>query len=221
MDKTERSEDKPSRGEFARVAKLAVCAIALGLLASACDTQTAPSASATVSAAATAKPLSLQEGDTLRIAFPGAPNLDTTQTIRRDGKITLAQIGEYDAAGKTPEQVEADLKLKYASQLVNSEVTVTVEQSAFVIYVMGAVSRPGRLTSERPLNPLEALIEAGVDNTRSNLKSVWVIRTDSTGHTVKTRLNLYKLVHSESGQLPSFTLRPYDVIYVPERFSWY
>jgi protein involved in polysaccharide export with SLBB domain len=175
---------------------------------------------ATNGPAASAKPLTLQEGDTLRIAFPGAPNMDTVQTIRRDGKITLAQIGEYDAAGKTPATVEADLKQKYASQLVNSEVTVTVESSAFVVYVMGAVSRPGRIVSERPLNPLEALIEAGIDNTKSNLRSIWVIRTDSSGRTEKTKLNLHALIHGKSGQMPAFSLRPYDVIYVPERFSF-
>src|SRR5271165_4948718 len=34
---------------------------------------------------ASSKSLVLQEGDTIKISFPGAPNLDTTQPIRRDG----------------------------------------------------------------------------------------------------------------------------------------
>src|SRR5271157_1714886 len=61
------------------------------------------------------KSLVLQEGDTIKIAFPGAPNLDTIESIRRDGKITLQMVGEYDAAGKTPAAVEADLKKLYGS----------------------------------------------------------------------------------------------------------
>jgi len=167
------------------------------------------------------KSLVLQEGDTIKITFPGAPNLDTTQAIRRDGKISLEMIGEYDAAGKTPVAMEADLKKLYASQIVNSEVSVTVQSSAFVVYVMGAVSKPGKVISERPLNVLEALIEAGVDNSKSNLKAVQILHTDSSGGTQKTTLNLYKYLHKKKEPMPSFTLRPYDIINVPERFTFY
>ncbi len=185
--------------------------------------QAAPASPGATSNAATnsSKSLVLQEGDTIKIAFPGAPNLDTTQTVRRDGMITLEMIGEYLAAGKTPAAVEADLKKLYASQLVNSEVSVTVQSSSFVIYVMGAVTKPGKIISERPLTPLEALIEAGVDDTKANMKAVQVIRTDNAGHTEKFKLNLHKVLHSNNAQIPSFTLKPYDVINVPERFSFY
>lgn len=167
------------------------------------------------------KSLVLQEGDTIKVAFPGAPNLDTIQSIRRDGKITLEIIGEYDAAGKTPAAMEADLKKLYGSQLVNNEISVTVQSSAFVIYVIGSVTRPGKIVSERPLSPLEALIEAGLDNAKSNLKSVKIIRTDVNGHTEKYTLNLHKVLHKKAGQMPAFTLRPYDIIEVPERFNFY
>jgi protein involved in polysaccharide export with SLBB domain len=88
--------------------------------------------------------------------------------------------------------------------------------------VMGAVARPGKLVSERPLNILEALIEAGIDNSKSNLKSIQVLRTDSvTGKVEKSsKLNFYKYIHSKSAPMPSYTLKPYDVIVVPERFSF-
>jgi polysaccharide export outer membrane protein len=167
------------------------------------------------------KSLVLQEGDTIKISFPGAPNLDTIESVRRDGKITLQMIGEYDAAGKPPAAVEADLKKLYGSQLVNNSVSVTVQSSAFVIYVMGAVLKPGKIVSDRPLTPLQALIEAGLDDTKANLKAVQVIRTDAAGVTTKTKLNLYKVLHNPNEQMPDFTLKPYDVINVPERFSFY
>jgi len=167
------------------------------------------------------KSMVLKEGDTLKITFPGAPNLDTIESIRIDGKITLQMVGEYDAAGKTPAAVEADLKKLYGPQLVNNEVSVTVQSAAFVVYVMGAVAKPGKIVSERPLTPLQALIEAGVDDTRANLKAVQVIRTDSAGHTEKFKLNLHKVLHSQTEQMPSFTLKPYDTINVPERFNFY
>ncbi len=167
------------------------------------------------------KPLVLQEGDTIRIAFPGAPNMDTTQSIRRDGKISLEMIGEYVAAGKTPTAVEEELKKLYRTQLVDNEVQVSVPSSGFVIYVIGAVGRPGKLVSERWLTPLQALIESGIDDTRSNLKKIEIIRTDETGHVEKFKLNLYKVLHKKDQQMPTFALKPYDIIRVPERFSFY
>jgi polysaccharide export outer membrane protein len=226
----------------ARTGRAALCIMAL--IAGAVGCQTAPTHPASAPAAvkstnmppqtAVASPLApsndstnankslvLQEGDTIKISFAGAPNLDTIESVRRDGKITLEMIGEYDAAGKTPAAVEADLKKLYASQLVNSEVSVTVQSSAFVVYVMGAVLKPGKIISDRPLTPLQALIEAGMDDTRANLKAIQIIRTDSTGHTVKTKLNLYKVIHNPNEQMPDFALKPYDVINVPERFNFY
>jgi polysaccharide export outer membrane protein len=167
------------------------------------------------------KSLVLQEGDTIHISFPGAANLDTTQVVRRDGMVTLEMVGEYQAAGKTPSSMETDLKKLYKTQLVNNDVSVTVQQSAFVVYVMGMVAKPGKLMSDRPLNILEALIEAGVDSAHANMKAVQVVRTDAMGNTTRYKLNLYKILHSSQQQMPDFTLRPYDVINVPERFSWY
>ena len=44
----------------------------------------------------------LHPGDIVKIAFPAAPNLDTTQQIRRDGKLNLYLIGEIKAADRAP-----------------------------------------------------------------------------------------------------------------------
>ena len=62
----------------------------LGLLLPGC--QTAPPAAPTDS-----RPYItavLREGDSIKIAFPGMSNQDTTQQVRRDGKITLSLGGE-------------------------------------------------------------------------------------------------------------------------------
>lgn len=220
-----------------RVAKLGpfFCALALAALVAGCASQSSgtphaappPQASAgdsTAQAPASPKSLILQEGDTIKLSFPGAPNLDNIEVVRRDGKITLPMVGEYDAAGKTPVQVEDELKKLYASQLVNNSLNVTVQSSAFIVYVMGpagAVSKPGKIISDRPLTPLQALIEAGVDDSRANLKAVQVIRTDANGRTEKFKLNLRDVLRNPNAQMPDFTLKPYDTIYVGERFSWY
>src|SRR6266545_7760347 len=60
----------------------------------------------------------LTEGDTVSITFPGSPNLNTTQKVRRDGKIDLQLVGELTAVGKTPAELEKEILELYKSQLL-------------------------------------------------------------------------------------------------------
>lgn len=161
--------------------------------------------------------LLLREGDSLRISFPGAPSLNTIQQIRRDGNITLPLIGEFKAAGLAPSQAEKELLRLYDPHLQVKEVTVTMESSAFAVYVTGAVQRPGKIMSDRPISALEAVVEAGVDHTKANLKKVRVVRRVDG----RTEYYILNLKDALLGNKPteSFDLRPSDIIYVPERFS--
>ena len=162
--------------------------------------------------------LVLHEGDTVRITFPGAPTLNAVQQIRRDGKITLPLIGEFHAAGMTPPQMEKELLTQFGPQLQSKEVVVSVDSASFPVYVNGAVLRPGKLTSDRPMTALQAVMEAGVDYNRANLKAVRVVRTEN-GKTEHYTLDLKEILKGKTSD--EFILKPQDVIYVPERFSWF
>jgi polysaccharide biosynthesis/export protein len=169
--------------------------------------------------AANPESLMLQEGDTIKIAFPGAPNLNSVQTIRRDGKITLDLVGEITAASLTPHGLEEALIKKFGDQLVVKEVSVTLQSSTFIVYVTGCVLRPGKLISDRRLSPLQAVIEAGIDHNKANLKAVTVIRDLDNGQREKTKINLDQELRGRPGE--SYILKPFDVIFVPEKFNWY
>jgi polysaccharide export outer membrane protein len=194
-------------------------AIAAGILIGLAGCQTQPGFSdVSDMPAAVADPLVLREGDTVRISFPGSPNLNAVQQIRRDGKVSLPLVGEFQAAGLTPVQMEKELIKLYEPQLISKEVTVALESSAFQIYVTGAVLRPGKLVSDRPLTALEAVIDAGVDYQKANLNSVTVIRREN-GRTERHTLNLKKALKG-TGEEP-FYLKPGDIIFVRERFTWF
>jgi polysaccharide export outer membrane protein len=161
----------------------------------------------------------LREGDVVKITFPGALNLNTSQPIRRDGKIALQLVGEFKAAGMTPTDMEKELIKLYGPQLQTKEVSVTVESSAFPVYVTGAVLRPGKILSDRPLTALEAIMEAGgFDYAKANLKKVTVIRHENE-RTEHYKLNLKGVLQGEQNE--QFNLKPSDIIYVPERFNWF
>src|ERR1700677_4827949 len=102
-------------------------AAALAFTGCATNETTLPSASGTNHTEA----VILREGDEVKIAFPGSPTLDTTQQIRRDGKITLSLVGEVNAAGLTPDALQTNLIALYAPQISSKEVNVSVVSSSF------------------------------------------------------------------------------------------
>jgi polysaccharide export outer membrane protein len=165
------------------------------------------------------EPLTLREGDALSISFPSSPSLDTTQPIRTDGKVVLPLVGEVIAAGKTPEELQNELLKLYQPQVAVKQVIVTVQASTIPVYVTGAVLRPGPVTVNHPISALDAVMEAGgFDYTKANLRAVVVVRQEKD-RTIKYKLNLKKVLSGSEGK--PFYLKPYDIVYVPERFTWF
>src|ERR1700685_1389116 len=60
-------------------------------------------------------PSFLVAGDTVRISFPAAPELNQTQKIGADGTLSLPLVGEVAAAGKTVGQLQEELARLYKS----------------------------------------------------------------------------------------------------------
>ena len=163
--------------------------------------------------------LTLREGDVLNIFFPGSPTLNSTQVIRRDGKINLPLIGDVDAAGMTPKALETKLLDLYAPQLSSKQVTVQVQSSSFPFYVTGMVLHPGKILTDHPITALEAVMEAGgFDYSKADLKDVTVIRREN-GIMKNYKLNLKAVL--DGRQSDPFYLKPDDIVYVPERFNMF
>jgi polysaccharide biosynthesis/export protein len=157
----------------------------------------------------------LMPGDEIEISFLGAPDLGITQRIRRDGRISLRLVGEMVAGGKTPAQVRAELMDLYGSQIQFKEVTVRILTPP-PIFVMGAVSKPGRVDMSRPLSVMDAVAEVGgFDETKAELRSVIVIRNEK-GRCRGFALDFSNVLRGRSDQ--TFYLQPYDVVYVPRTF---
>ncbi len=226
------------RGRFVfRAVKFAMAIVALAAAAG-CQTEPAPLKTATKATSNSLRPVIpeaattvpspatdtstsfiLREGDFLKITFPGSPSLNSIQQIRTDGKIQLPLIGEVQAAGMAPADLQKKVVDLYAPQLSLKEVTVEVQNSSFPVYVTGAVLRPGKSSSDHPITALEAIMEAGgFDYSRANLKDVVVIRQEGN-RTKKYTLNLKLAMEGKVSE--AFYLKPADIIYVPEKFSWF
>src|SRR6266700_8311740 len=71
-------------------------------------------------------PVRLSPGDVLKLSFAEESDLDQTQKIRRDGKITLPFLGDVTAAGKRVIDLQRELTSRYKEYLENPEVLVTL-----------------------------------------------------------------------------------------------
>ncbi|HEV2330584.1 MAG TPA: polysaccharide biosynthesis/export family protein [Verrucomicrobiae bacterium] len=165
------------------------------------------------------QPTILRQGDIVKITFPGAANLDESEQIRLDGKIALPLVGDVQAAGLTPDQLQQNLIKLYAPQISASDVTVAIMSSSFPVYVTGCVLAPGRVLSDQPITALEAVMQAGgFDYSRANLRKVHVIRRENDTSQSYV-LNLKGVLKGDDKN--DFFLQPNDIIYVPEKFSWF
>lgn len=158
--------------------------------------------------------LLLESGDVLEIRFLYWPELDQTQMIRPDGKISLAMISEVRAAGLTPEQLDSRLTELYAGQLKSPDITVIVRTLVSQrIYVGGEVYRPGLIPLQGDMTVMEAIMAAGgFDKRSAQMRNVVVVRRDGEKMHAVT-MDLRPALSSSVSQ--SFYLAPHDIVFVP------
>ncbi len=156
--------------------------------------------------------VTLMPGDTIRLTFTGAPELNQSQKIRTDGKVSLPHVGEVQASGKSVPQLRQELVALYRAQLTNSDVVVTLESGVTLVYIQGSVGHPGKFVFDRPTTILQALTEAGGINQFGNARRVQVIRLIN-GREQTQVLNLRPTFVGKTTR--PFYVRDGDVIDVP------
>ena len=68
----------------------------------------------------------LQPNDEIEVKFPYTPQFNEVQKLRPDGKISLQLVGTVEAQGLSPEELQKQLKTRYARFLRTPELTVIV-----------------------------------------------------------------------------------------------
>jgi polysaccharide export outer membrane protein len=158
---------------------------------------------------------SLHEGDTVRISFQYSTNFDAMEKVGLDGTLNLNMVGRVMAAGRTVMELQQELTKDYQPFAKGDIVTVELVSSGAIVYVSGAVLRPGPLEMDRPLTVLEAVMgSGGFDNTRAKLSNVTVLRIVN-GVQQAYHIDLNRVLAGRD-ETP-FYLKPYDIIYVPAK----
>ena len=189
----------------------------------------APDAAApTVPADYAASTYILGPGDRIEVSVYGFEEYTGSLSILPDGAITLPLVGKVPAAGRTTEQLTQDLTVVLDRILVKPYVSVTLNSlRPVVINVSGEVYRPGPVQLQgttdvsvdgtggsAPPSVSEALIQAGGVTRTADVRDVVVMRALPSGETVRTKVNLWDALWSET--LPrDMLLRDGDLVFVP------
>jgi polysaccharide biosynthesis/export protein len=158
----------------------------------------------------------LSPGDTIKVTFAEESDLDQTEKIRRDGKISLPLIGEVTAAGKRVTDFQHELVSRYEGRLDNPEVLVTLETGTATVIVSGFATKPGKIDFDRPTTVYQAIMEAGGVSDYGSLRNIHLTRIINGEQRTET-INLKPTVHGEP-TLPKY-VQDGDVIYISR--SWF
>jgi polysaccharide export outer membrane protein len=153
-------------------------------------------------------------GDTLQVFVWKEPELSRDVVVRLDGRITVPLLGDVDAAGRTPEELGADIGAKLVRYVATPQVTVGVlRANSTHFYVIGQVGKPGEFPLTGPITLLQALALAGGFKDFAKTESIVIIRTERGAQTVLP-VN-YKKLEAGKDVSQNILLKPGDTIVVP------
>jgi polysaccharide biosynthesis/export protein len=152
--------------------------------------------------------------DVLDVSVWKEPDLSRSVPVRPDGKISLPLLNDVQAAGLTPGELSAQIKLNLSKYITNPQVTVIISQVLSQrIYILGEVTRAGSYALLPEMTVLQALSDAGGFTPFANSKKVYVLRQDG-GTEQKFPFN-YKDVIRGKNPAQNIALKPGDTIIVP------
>jgi polysaccharide biosynthesis/export protein len=142
-------------------------------------TAAARSASPTVGAG-----YKLQPGDVLQVVVWKETDLQSEVLIRPDGGISFALAGDLQAAGRTTDDVRADLETRVRKLIPDAVVTVQVKAvSGNRVFVIGKVNRPGDFALIRPIDVMQALSLAGGTTPFADANAIRVLHREGDRQT--------------------------------------
>jgi polysaccharide biosynthesis/export protein len=136
-------------------------------------------------------------------AKPIPPNARISYPLIREGVLV---------AGRTVEQVAAEITKKLDEFIIDPKVTVTLEKAQATRYsVMGNVAAPGVKVMDKKVSVYEAILEAGGVTKNGDKKKVAVVSYTKDG---KLSRKMVSLADMEAGKAPMVYLSPGDQVFV-------
>jgi len=153
--------------------------------------------------------------DVLAINVWKEPDLSRSIQVRSDGKISLPLVGEVQAAGRTPVQLELDITAKLQNYIAKPEVTVMVSQiNSKKFNILGQVTKPGSYSLALAPTVMDAIATAGGLRDFAKQKTIYVLRQNPSGGEFRIPFNYKEFIKGKNLN-QNVKLEPHDTIVVP------
>jgi len=151
--------------------------------------------------------------DVLAINVWKEPEFSRSISVRSDGKISLPLLGEVQAAGLTPLQLQHDLATRLRDYITKPEVTVMVEQvNSKKFNILGQVTKPGSYSIALAPTIVDAIAIAGGPKDFAKQKSIFILRQNPSGGQTRIAFNYKDFL---KGKNQNVKLEPHDTVVVP------
>ncbi len=153
--------------------------------------------------------------DVLAINVWKEPDISRSVPVRSDGKISLPLVGELQASGQTPQQLEEDITKRLRNYISEPEVTVIVTASKSQrVNIMGMVNKPGAYLLTSTTTVLDAIAMAGGFKDFARQKSIYVLRQAPDGTQKRIPFNYKEVIKGQNSE-QNIRLQAGDTLVVP------
>jgi polysaccharide export outer membrane protein len=153
--------------------------------------------------------------DVLAINVWKEPDISRSVPVRSDGKISLPLVGELQAGGQTPRQLEQEITKRLQSFISEPEVTVIVTDSkSQKVNILGMVARPGAYLLTSSTTVLDAIAMAGGFKDFAKQKSIYVLREAPDGKQQRIPFNYKDVIKGKNAE-QNVRLQAGDTVVVP------
>jgi len=154
-------------------------------------------------------------GDILEIVTWKEPDFTREQVlVRIDGKISFPLLGDVQAAGRTPLEINKDIEAGLKNYVDNPIVTVTVKNpESQKFYILGEVKKTGEYPIIKGLTVLQAFALAGGFTDWASKKEIILLRNEKGKNKVYS-VNYKKIVKNKDFS-QNIQIKADDTIIVP------
>ena len=175
----------------------------------------AATASASVQVKTSTNNYVIGPGDTLAVNVWKEPEISRTLPVRPDGNISLPLAGDLVANGRTPVELQNDIRKQLLTYFSDPEVTVVVQEAkSHKFNIVGEIEKPGSYVMSNPMTVLDAIAVAGGLRDFAKATKIYVLRVSPDGSRTRLPFNYKRVIKGQALQ-DNVELLPRDTIIVP------
>jgi polysaccharide export outer membrane protein len=154
--------------------------------------------------------------DLLRLTVWQHPDLSGELLVRRDGKVSVALLGDTQAEGLTPQELAEEIRVGLSDFVTKPRVDIAVLEmrSQVASVIGGGVLRSGTVDLERNMRVIDAIASMGGLTPFAKRSRIRVLRNTPEGQ-VEYPFDYNAFIRGEAPE-SNIYLKPGDTVIVPE-----